>query len=186
MPRSCCVVGCQTGYKSNSNKIVSTFSFPKNESLRQKWINVIPRKDLIVTQNSAVCANHCTEDQIITKWSSGVGNNKVCINLKYPKLKEDAIPCLFPGPKYLSKPIKKRKSPTKRVNLMCAPTDSKKMKPLVDFNIVEQNTSGNELNSESIELLQDSNIPTNQNFENICSGIKSITLPDLSVNSKII
>lgn len=87
MPRSCCVVGCQTGYKSNSNKIVSTFSFPKTESLRQKWINVIPRKDLIVTQNSAVCANHFTEDQIITKWSSGVGNNKVCVSIYFTSSK---------------------------------------------------------------------------------------------------
>jgi len=35
------------------------------------------------------------------------------INLKIPKLQKDAIPCLFPGPKYLSNPQKKRKSPQK-------------------------------------------------------------------------
>lgn len=82
MPRSCCIVGCQTGYKSNpSDTFVSTFSFPKNESLRKKWMNVIPRKDLIVTKNSAVCANHFTEDQIITKWTSGFGDNKVCVSI---------------------------------------------------------------------------------------------------------
>jgi len=73
MPRPCCIVGCQTRYKSNSDTFVSTFSFPKNESLRKKWINVIPQKHLIVTKNSAICANHFTEDRIIIKWTSGLG-----------------------------------------------------------------------------------------------------------------
>lgn len=41
-------------------------------------------------------------------------NNIFQINLKYPKLKENAIPCIFPGPKYLSNPQTKRKSPRKR------------------------------------------------------------------------
>lgn len=41
-------------------------------------------------------------------------NNVFQINLKYPKLKKDAIPCIFPGPKYLSNPQTKRKSPRKR------------------------------------------------------------------------
>eukprot|EP00102_Acyrthosiphon_pisum_P006714 XP_003240276.1 PREDICTED: THAP domain-containing protein 2-like [Acyrthosiphon pisum] len=115
MPRSCCVVGCKTGYKSNHSTIkVSTFSFPTDENLKKKWINKIPRKDLIATKNSVVCASHFTDEQIIRTWTSGVGDKQVCINLKYPKLKEDAIPCIFPGPKYLSNPQTKRKSPRKR------------------------------------------------------------------------
>ncbi|KAL4152736.1 hypothetical protein QTP88_000569 [Uroleucon formosanum] len=71
MPRTCCVVGCQTGYKSNDEKVL-TFSFPKNEEIQNKWIKAIPR---ICT----ICAKHFTADQIITKWTSGVGEQKVVI-----------------------------------------------------------------------------------------------------------
>jgi len=69
MPRTCCVVGCQTGYKSNDEK-VSIFPFPKNEEMQKKWIKAIPiRKDFIVSKNAAICAKHFTADQIITKWT---------------------------------------------------------------------------------------------------------------------
>lgn len=37
------VVRCQTGYKS-SNEKVSIFTFPKEEVMRDKWINAVPRK----------------------------------------------------------------------------------------------------------------------------------------------
>lgn len=80
MPRSCCVVGCTTGYKSNHSTI-STFSFPADENLKKKWINKIPRKNLIVTKNLAVCASHFTDDQIIRTWTSGVGDKQVCVSI---------------------------------------------------------------------------------------------------------
>lgn len=80
MPRTCCVVGCQTGYKSNHNTNVSTFSFPKDEGMRKKWINSIPRKDLVISKYSAVCADHFTNDQIISKWTSGIGDKQVCVS----------------------------------------------------------------------------------------------------------
>jgi len=60
MPRTCCVVGCQTGYKSNEEK-VSTFSFPKGKEMQNKWIKV-PRKDFTISKNSAICAKHFTDD----------------------------------------------------------------------------------------------------------------------------
>lgn len=82
MPRSCCVVGCKTGYKSNHSTIkASTFSFPTDENLKKKWIDKIPRKDLIVTKNSTVCASHFTDDQIIRTWTSGVGDKQVCVSI---------------------------------------------------------------------------------------------------------
>ena len=41
---TCCVPGCNTGYRSNKSKEkVSLFIFPKDEDMRQKWIRAIPR-----------------------------------------------------------------------------------------------------------------------------------------------
>lgn len=79
MVRSCCVVGCETGYKNNK-EIVSTFAFPKNEVLQKKWIKAIPRKNLTVSKNTAVCAKHFTDDQIIRTWTSGVGDKQVIVS----------------------------------------------------------------------------------------------------------
>jgi len=36
MEAKCCVVGCTSGYKSNTEK-VSQFSAPKDHGLRQRW-----------------------------------------------------------------------------------------------------------------------------------------------------
>lgn len=82
MPRTCCVVGCQTGYKSNTEKM-STFSFPKDEELKNKWIKAIPRQHFKISNNSAVCAKHFTDVQLITKWTSGVGDKKVVVSILF-------------------------------------------------------------------------------------------------------
>jgi len=95
MPRTCCVVGCLTGYKSNKEK-VSTFSFSKNEEILNKWIKVVPRRDFTVTKNSAIRSKHFTDDQIITGWTSGVGEQKVVVST-YPIL------CYLPNLKTDSK-----------------------------------------------------------------------------------
>ncbi|XP_029340936.1 THAP domain-containing protein 6-like [Acyrthosiphon pisum] len=174
MPRSCCVVGCKTGYKSNHSTIkVSTFSFPTDENLKKKWINKIPRKDLIATKNSVVCASHFTDEQIIRTWTSGVGDKQVCINLKYPKLKEDAIPCIFPGPKYLSNPQTKRKSPRKRDSSLIS---SKNIKVVEAESKISEHPCNNDIDPEFSE--ESSVLSTEQKFEKICCDLESITLPD--------
>lgn len=70
----CCVVGCTSVYKSNTEK-VHQFCVPKNEDLRMKWSKAIPRQDLVFTKNKYVCANICpkhfNENDIIKFWSSG-------------------------------------------------------------------------------------------------------------------
>ncbi|XP_022171020.1 uncharacterized protein LOC111034219, partial [Myzus persicae] len=169
---------CQTGYKSNDEK-VSTFSFPKNEEMQNKWIKAIPRKDFIVSKNAAICAKHFTADQIITKWTSGVGEQKVVVNLKIPKLQKNAIPCLFPGPKYLSNPQKKRKSPTKRVSLGSNCRNSKSIKLTeVDSKLSETVINKDVLNQETSVFLKSSIIPTIEYFENMCREIELTKLPD--------
>lgn len=84
MPSSCCVVFCTSGYKSNQEK-VSSFLFPKDEALKEKWLKAIPRKNLVADSLTVVCAKHFTEDQIIRTWESGTGSNKivVCIIINY-------------------------------------------------------------------------------------------------------
>lgn len=114
MPSMCCVVYCKSGYRSNPEK-VSCFLFPKDEELKSKWIKAIPRSNLKVSPKTFICEKHFTAGQIIRTWESGTGANKIVINLKRPRLTSEAIPSIFPGPKYLSKLTKNRKPPTKRV-----------------------------------------------------------------------
>jgi len=66
----CCVIGCTSGYKSNSEK-VSRFSAPRDPELRKKWSNAIPRLNYIVNDKSYVCEKHFAPEQIIRYWESG-------------------------------------------------------------------------------------------------------------------
>ncbi|KAL4148313.1 hypothetical protein QTP88_002585 [Uroleucon formosanum] len=184
MPNKCFVPGwakCTSGYLSNTKKLkaegknvasmfhppqASTFSFPVDENLKKKWIDKIPRKDLIVTKNSAVCASHFTDDQIVRTWTSG-------INLKYPKLKEDAILCIFPGPKCLSNPQIKRKSPRKRDSSLISP---KNFKVVEAESKISEHLCSNDIDPEFSE--ESSVLFTEQKFEKICCDLESITLPD--------
>ncbi|XP_025191131.1 uncharacterized protein LOC112591500 [Melanaphis sacchari] len=63
--------------------------------------------------NSAVCSKHFEPNQIIREWTSG----HIKYALKKPRLKEGAIPTIFPDiPKSCLKSIPKtRKSPKKRL-----------------------------------------------------------------------
>lgn len=60
---------------------LSVFTFPKDESLREKWLNIFPRKDEFSTKNSGVCILHF-EDKFVKH-----GVNSV--------LKKEAIPTIF-------------------------------------------------------------------------------------------
>ncbi|XP_026820232.1 uncharacterized protein LOC113558856 [Rhopalosiphum maidis] len=178
MPRACSVVGCTTGYKSNRCNI-STFSFPKNNNLRQKWINAIPNKNVVVNKNSAVCANHFLDDQIIRTWTSGTGDKQVCINFKYPKLKKDAIPCMFfPERRYLSTP---------QTNIQSHGNQDCTLNKLISENIkvievkpevkseVSESSSSDDLDP---EFVQSPVLSTEHKFENICCDLESTGLPN--------
>lgn len=103
MTRKCCVPGCNSNYlserKNNSTSaIISTFSFPKDEDLRQKWSRKIPRD----TDNwqpgtySYVCIKHFDETQIeyVQRFTDKDGK-VIEIPLRYPKLKPGAFPHIF-------------------------------------------------------------------------------------------
>lgn len=60
MPRHCVAPGCKSNYDSTF-EVISTFSFPKEKNLRQKWINAIHRADWQPTSYSSVCGKHFKE-----------------------------------------------------------------------------------------------------------------------------
>ena len=66
MPRRCCVPRCTSNYDSCKNDgLVSTFSFPNEENLRQSWVRAIPRKYWTPSRSSVVCAKHFVPTDII-------------------------------------------------------------------------------------------------------------------------
>nr|CAH7763999.1 unnamed protein product [Callosobruchus chinensis] len=47
MPRTCCVPGCKSNYNSTLNSggtLISSFGFPIDEILKNKWLKAIPRE----------------------------------------------------------------------------------------------------------------------------------------------
>ncbi|XP_025192174.1 uncharacterized protein LOC112592365 [Melanaphis sacchari] len=101
------------------------------------------------------------------------------INLKIPKLQKNTMPCLFPGPKYLSNPQKKRKSPTKRVSLGSNCRNSKSIKLTeVDSKLSETVINKDVLNQETSEFHKSSIISTIEYFKNMCREIELTKLPD--------
>ena len=49
MPNKCCVYGCNSNYASTKERY-STFKFPRDDDLPEKWIRKIPNKDLKATK----------------------------------------------------------------------------------------------------------------------------------------
>ncbi|CAH1997190.1 unnamed protein product [Acanthoscelides obtectus] len=97
MPRRCCVPGCKGNYDTTlkAEDPVSTFSFPKEQELLEKWIRAIPRKDWIPTKSSAVCANHFCDSDIVRFSEFTLPNGQINkIPLKYPKLNQNAVPII--------------------------------------------------------------------------------------------
>ncbi|KAF2889752.1 hypothetical protein ILUMI_16421 [Ignelater luminosus] len=120
MIRRCCVPGCKSNYDSTrkeNSQCITTFSFPKNEDRRKKWIKGIPRKHWTSTVSSVVCCLHFNPEDVIRhdKFLQPDGTQKE-ISLSHPRLTENAVPCIFPNlPKYLSTGVKrKRKDPESR------------------------------------------------------------------------
>ena len=60
MVGKCCIPRCRSNYKKNGEKVpyVSIYSFPKDPVERAQWLELIPRENYNVTQNSYVCIKH--------------------------------------------------------------------------------------------------------------------------------
>ena len=106
MVNTCCVPSCNSGYKSNKNPDqVALFKFPKDESLKNKWIKAITRKNWTVINSHRVCAKHFSESDFqVSSQDLKIRRCKARATqkLKRLQLKKSAIPHIFAGlPKYL-------------------------------------------------------------------------------------
>lgn len=116
MTRKCSVPCCRSNYDGTTEK-VSTFKFPEDDDLRKKWIKSINRSDFTPGKYSFVCAKHFPPEFIIYEDKCiRPDGSELVVTRKYPKLTDDAYPCLFPEqPSYLSKKVPvKRKTPEER------------------------------------------------------------------------
>jgi len=109
MVNTCCVPGCNSGYKSNKAEAKpSLFRFPTDLSLRNKWVAAIPRKNWNVTENHRVCMKHFHADDFQIESSDNKmrrRNKRETSQLRRKRLKSTAVPKIFPGlPEYLSAP----------------------------------------------------------------------------------
>ncbi|XP_029344634.1 uncharacterized protein LOC115033917 [Acyrthosiphon pisum] len=119
MPGHRCIVpGCKSGYDSCVNKY-HFFTVPKDLAKLELWKKAIPRKEFVFKPRQVVCELHFHEEDIIrTKKITDI-NGKIVVEAPYkiPRLKENAVPSIFPNcPKYLSRPLKHRKPPLLRIN----------------------------------------------------------------------
>lgn len=106
---------------------MTTFLFPKDKTRRSQWIKAIPRKDWNPSATAVVCCEHFSDSDIIRfdNYLKEDGSLQQIL-LRRPRLKETAVPSIFPNlPYYLSvKNIQKRSDPEKRrVNLVKAHTN---------------------------------------------------------------
>ena len=56
MVRNCCVTGCGTGYDADDKTRV--FILPKDQLERSRWIQAIPRDNILNSFDTVVCENH--------------------------------------------------------------------------------------------------------------------------------
>ncbi|KAH6945332.1 hypothetical protein HPB50_007886 [Hyalomma asiaticum] len=116
MPR-CFVTGCKSGYDSarRADEKRHFFRPPNDASRLQEWQHAIPRSDRKLMSSCVVCDLHFMEEDIVKNFVHNVCGDVVVIPRDKWSLKDDALPRLFPNcPKYLSKPLRKRKAPAVR------------------------------------------------------------------------
>ncbi|XP_065672039.1 THAP domain-containing protein 2-like [Hydra vulgaris] len=56
MPKKCCVMSCNGNY--NKENKVKVFRLPTNKEERTQWISIIPRDNILDSDNTVVCERH--------------------------------------------------------------------------------------------------------------------------------
>ncbi|XP_042142249.1 uncharacterized protein LOC120841587 [Ixodes scapularis] len=81
-----------------------------------KYVASIPRLETKFSSSFSVCDLHFHDDDILKVFEFNVCGDVVAIPCDKWALKQDAVPHQFPScPKYLFKPTRKRKAPTRRL-----------------------------------------------------------------------
>ena len=95
MPSNCTVFGCfNTRMKVNTQGLdIRFFRFPRENDVRDAWIQACRRSDQINPNNARVCSVHFAKDDITDDMKSRL------LSIQTPKnqriLKIDAVPSLF-------------------------------------------------------------------------------------------
>ena len=91
MPRRCIAAGCNT----TSGMGYSLHSFPKDETLRRKWISAVKRQRCNwdgPSSSSLLCSRHFKEDCFVTE---GIRFRETLGVPAQKRLKIDAVPTVF-------------------------------------------------------------------------------------------
>lgn len=115
MPRKCTVPNCNSNYDSQE-KYVSTFSFPKCDEMKAKWISALRIVDFCPTKNSAICIKHFKDEDVINHHK--VDGKTLDESLIQRRLKPSAVPSIFThfSKHYLPKTVQKRTDPVDRAS----------------------------------------------------------------------
>lgn len=114
---TCFVPGCTSGYKSNPEKR-HFFAPPSDPQLLERWVRAIPRADKLLSKTCKVCDVHFMQHDIVKTYKHVIDGQVVEIDRGCWALQPEAVPCQFPNvPSYLSKTIKRRRSPKDRASL---------------------------------------------------------------------
>lgn len=99
MPRRCCVPNCRSNRYSSLKKNISyitTFVFPRDENLKQKWLHAMSLDDFQPSLSSVVCCKHFTDNDIIRYDKRLLPDGSLQpLLLRRPKLNKEAVPSLF-------------------------------------------------------------------------------------------
>uniref|UniRef100_L7M5I7 THAP-type domain-containing protein n=1 Tax=Rhipicephalus pulchellus TaxID=72859 RepID=L7M5I7_RHIPC len=114
---TCFVPGCTSGYKNNPEKR-HFFAPPSDPQLLERWVRAIPRADKLLSKTCKVCDVHFMQHDIVKTYKHVIDGQVVEIDRGCWALQPEAVPCQFPNvPSYLSKTIKRRRSPKDRACL---------------------------------------------------------------------
>lgn len=111
------VFRCVTAIANTVRVYPIILSLPKNgPELRAKWIFAIRRdvgQNFQLGKHTQICSRHFTRNDYRAKVANPDDVPSLGEKRKNPRLKDDAIPCVFPEfPQHLQKTSKKRKSPS--------------------------------------------------------------------------
>ena len=114
MPQTCVSSGCNSGYPTNkSEEDIHYHRFPEEINLRNKWIQLVPRKNWTWNKHQRLCSQHFTADDYQVKSldkNTSRRRNKSNQGVKRKVLNNGAVPSIWPNlPSHLNKT-----SPTQR------------------------------------------------------------------------
>ena len=95
---ACCIKGCNSRRDKNSSSKKSFFTAYTTD-LFISWSNVLSHKNIKLTKKSTICELHFKADDIVREDAFPQDGTVIYIKRTKPKLKEEAVPSIFPPEK---------------------------------------------------------------------------------------